>query len=105
MGRLISCVVVVYMKVALCFQGEGHATVLRKSVVHLQYYLARREAWVFFRWWKTYVIEEPNPRRDFDDLLRRRGWLSVKIDKYFDIRLVSFANNSRGASSRSHRVK
>jgi hypothetical protein len=54
------------MKVAFCCQDEGHATVFRKSVVHLQYDLARREAWVLFRWWKTYVIEEPNPRRDFD---------------------------------------
>ncbi len=92
------------MKVTFCLQGEGHATVLRKSMIHLQYYLARRGAWVLFRW-KTYVIEETNPRRDFDDLLRRRAWLRVKIDRYVDLRLVGFARNNRGASSRSHRVK
>ena len=26
------------------------------------------EAWVVFWWWKTYVIQETNPRRDIDDL-------------------------------------
>ena len=69
-----------------------------------RHYVVRRGVGALWRW-RTYVIEEPNPRRDFDDLLRRRGWLSVKIDKYFDIRLISFAKNSRGASNRCHRVK
>ena len=90
------------MKIAFCCQDEGYAAVFRKSVVHLQCDLARREAWVLFCWWKTYMIEEPNPRRDFD---ARRGWLIVKVDNYLDIRLVSFARNIRGASSRSHCVK
>ena len=68
-------------------------------------YLARREAWVLFRWWKTYVIEETNPRRDIDDLLRPQAWLHVKIDRYVYLGLVGFARNCRSASSRSHRVK
>ena len=36
-GLTISCVVVVYMKVVFCLQGEGHGTVVRKSVVYLLY--------------------------------------------------------------------
>lgn len=91
------------MKIAFCCHDEGHATVLCKSVVHLWYYLVRRETLVLFRW-KTYMIEEANPRRDFDDLLRRWCWLRVENDNYIDSRLIGFARKSCGARTRSHCV-
>ena len=61
------------------------------------------ETLVLFRR-KTYMIEEANPRRDFDDLLRRWCWLRVENDNYIDSRLIGFARKGCGARTRSHCV-
>ena len=49
------------------------------------------------------MVEETDPGRDVDGLDRRGAWLTVEVDKHFDLCLIGFASNRSGASAR-HRV-
>lgn len=69
--------VIVYVEVPFRLQREGHAAVLCEGVVHLcipMDHVDLSECTIGYKCevrWRTYVVEETNPGRDFDDLLRR----------------------------------
>jgi hypothetical protein len=48
------------------------------------------------------MVEETDSGRDIDSLSGGITWLAVKIDKHFNLRLISFPSNNRGAITCDH---
>jgi hypothetical protein len=48
------------------------------------------------------MVEETDPGRDIDGLSGGITWLAVKIDKHFNLCLVGFPSNNRGAITCDH---
>lgn len=74
--------VVIDMQIPLALEVQRHASMLGQSCKHLKFQPKSFQS--------TYMIEEPNPGRDLDDLRSDTG-LVVEINGAGDLGLASLA--------------